>query len=146
MKLHFQTEKREIKTDQRMIIFSFQDEIFRATQRFVILKYLSVKMARCTAGSYFEDSVMTVHYLPIINTTVTATNDVNGNIENSEETAGSQVVLPEGRNSKEEDDDVDYYAYERKRKQHRQGVDRSSGVYDTSFIALLFLNKFYLLK
>lgn len=83
---------------------------------------------------------MTVHYLPITSTTVTATNDVNGNTENPQMTAGGQVVLPGGRDSKEEnDDDVDYYAHERKRKKHRQWADRSSGVYDTSFIMLIAL-------
>ncbi|XP_021942472.1 ribonuclease Z, mitochondrial-like [Zootermopsis nevadensis] len=102
------------------------DEIFRATQRFVILKYLSVKMACCPAGGYFEDSVMTVHYLPITSTTVTAMNDLNDNMENPQLTAGGQVVLPGGTDNKEESDDVDYYAHERKRKKYRHSVDRSS--------------------
>lgn len=93
-------------------------------------------MACCPAGGYFEDSVMTVHYLPITSTTVTAMNDLNDNMENPQLTAGGQVVLPGGTDNKEESDDVDYYAHERKRKKYRHSVDRSSGAYDSTFIAI----------
>lgn len=86
---------------------------------------------------------MTVHYLPITGTTVTTMNDVNGSMDNQPMTAGCQVVLPGGnslsvdkRDNKEEDDDVDYYAHERKRQKQSS---RSSGVYATSFIAIIFL-------
>jgi hypothetical protein len=136
-----------------VIIWWFQDEIFAATQRFVILRDLSVKMACCSAGGHFEDSVMTVHYLPITVSPVSATKDMNGDTVCPHMTASDQVACPEGsllspsktghKEENDDDDDVDYYAYERKRKKHRDWRDRSSGVYDNSYlIKLLPLNMF----
>lgn len=109
------------------------DEIFKATQRFVILKDLSVKMACCSADTHFEDSVMTVRYVPITTTAVIAAKGVNGDTTNSGVKAGGQTASPGSNSSsrakisnEEEDDDVDYYAYERKRKKHSHWEDRNA--------------------
>jgi hypothetical protein len=128
----------------------FQDEIFKATQRFVVLKDLSVKMACCSADTYFEDSVMAVHYVPITCTAVIAAKDVHGDTTNSDVKAGGQAVSPGGSSSKaktgneEEDDDVDYYAHERKRKKQSHWRDRNVGVYNSSFpMKFWSINKWY---
>jgi hypothetical protein len=94
-------------------------------------------MACCSAGGQFEDSVMTVHYLPITSASVTASKVVNNDMENPQIITDGWVS-PEGRSTtpsddKEEEDDVDYYAHERKMKKHRHWGDGSPGVYDTSF-------------
>lgn len=41
------------------------EEIFKATRRFIILKDLQVKMAPCSEGDIFEDTVMSVRYVPL---------------------------------------------------------------------------------
>jgi hypothetical protein len=118
----------------------FQDEIFKATQRFVILKDLSVKMACCSADTHFEDSVITVRYVPVTSTAVIAAKNVNGDTTNSDMKAGGQAVSHGGSSSsraktcsEEEDDYVDYYAYERKRKKQSHWRDRNAGVYNSLF-------------
>lgn len=128
----------------------FQDEIFKATQRFVILKDLSVKMACCSEDTHFEDSVMTVRYLPITSTAVIAAKGVNGDTTNSGVKAGGQAVSPGSssssrakRSNEEEDDDVDYYASERKRKKHSHWDDRNSGVYNSFPLKFLLINEWY---
>lgn len=94
-------------------------------------------MASCSAGHRFEDSVMTVHYLPITSATVTAAEVVNNDVASPQITTdfgvspGGRFTSPARRDDKEEEDDVDYYAYERKTKKHRQCGDRSPGVYDS---------------
>ena len=42
------------------------DELFRAMRRFVILKELKVEAAACTSGAFYEDSVITVNYVPLL--------------------------------------------------------------------------------
>lgn len=96
-----------------------------------------MKMACCSAGGHFEDSVMTVHYLPITSESVTAGKVMNNDMANPQIITDGRVS-PGGRSTttsddKEEEDDVDYYAHERKMKKHRHLGDRSHGVYDTSF-------------
>ncbi|KAJ9587573.1 hypothetical protein L9F63_019004, partial [Diploptera punctata] len=89
------------------------DEIFTATQRFVVLKDLAINMESCTSEDFFEDSVMTVEYVPAV-------------VE--KESIGVGSTSPEhrtGSSSYESDDDVDYYAHERKRKKQRNSRDRS---------------------
>jgi hypothetical protein len=93
---------------------------------------------------------MTVHYLPVTSTAVIAAKHVNGDMTNSDMKADVHAVSLGGRLSsrvkignEEEDDDVDYYAYERKRKQSHWG-DRSAGVYNSSFpMKFLPINKLY---
>lgn len=40
------------------------DELYRAMRRFVILKDMSVEAVVCEAGNKFEDSVLSVTYVP----------------------------------------------------------------------------------
>ena len=96
-----------------------------------------MKMACCSAGGHFEDSVMTVHYLPITSESVTAAKVVNNDMAHPQILTDGWVSSG-GRSAttsddKEEEDDVDYYAHERKMKKHGHRGDRSPGVYDASF-------------
>lgn len=43
----------------------FQDELYAATKRFVIMKDMQVSMAPCGPNDDFEDSVMTVRYVQL---------------------------------------------------------------------------------
>lgn len=43
-----------------------QDEVFAATRRFVVLRHLAVKMAKCSKDILFEDNVMKVQYVPLL--------------------------------------------------------------------------------
>ena len=86
---------------------------------------------------------MTVQYLPITSANVTAVKVVNNDVPNSQIITDGQVS-PGGRSTstakrdnKEEEDDVDYYAHERKTKKHKHWGNRSPGVYDTSFLMKL---------
>jgi hypothetical protein len=83
---------------------------------------------------------MTVHYLPITSTAVIAATNLNGDTTNSDMKAGGQAVSLGGSSlsrskigNEEEDDDVDYYAYERKRKKQSHWRGRNAGVYNSSF-------------
>ncbi|XP_063240467.1 LOW QUALITY PROTEIN: ribonuclease Z, mitochondrial-like [Bacillus rossius redtenbacheri] len=95
------------------------NEIFSATRRFVILKDLSVRMAPCFEGECFEDTVMTVRYVPLRDGgTEQAGTRANGGQAEASATSCSS------------DDDVDYYAHERKRKKRRspkEGSDSPGG-------------------
>ena len=80
---------------------------------------------------------MTVHYLPITSASVTAAKVPNNDMANPKIITDGRVS-PGGRSTatsddKDEEDDVDYYAHERKVKKHRHWGDGSPGVYDTSF-------------
>lgn len=44
----------------------FQEEIFFATKRFVVIRDLKIKMADCSEHTVFEDNVMKVTYVPLI--------------------------------------------------------------------------------
>ena len=46
-----------------LIIICFQDELYNATKRFVIMKEMNVTMAQCSPSVDFEDNVMTVKYV-----------------------------------------------------------------------------------
>ncbi|XP_069692325.1 ribonuclease Z, mitochondrial isoform X2 [Periplaneta americana] len=95
------------------------DEIFTATQRFVILKDLSVKMANCMLEDHFEDNVMTVHYVHINKSSAT---DTNG-----ERAAPEEIVRAMSPDRIEDsDDDVDYYEHERKRNKRKHSRNRSN--------------------
>ncbi|GLG99578.1 Zinc phosphodiesterase ELAC protein 2, partial [Gryllus bimaculatus] len=87
------------------------DEIFKATRRFVILRDLSVKMANCTADTHFEDNVMKVLYVPI----EPAAENLNEKCT-SYASNGVNSVHQSTIKTTDEDDDVDYYAHERKMK------------------------------
>lgn len=41
----------------------FQDELYAATKRFVIMKDMQVTMAKCSPSEDFDDNVMTVKYV-----------------------------------------------------------------------------------
>lgn len=43
--------------------YFFQDELYAATKRFVIMKDMRVGMAPCGPNDDYEDSVMTVKYV-----------------------------------------------------------------------------------
>ncbi|XP_067005978.2 ribonuclease Z, mitochondrial [Anabrus simplex] len=93
------------------------NEIFAATRRFVILRDLSVRMANCEAGQFFEDNVLTVHYVHL-------TPDTQNNSEGTSRIDGAsheKSAHSPSRMSEESDDDVDYYAHERKKKRRRSG-------------------------
>lgn len=93
------------------------DEIFTATQRFVVLKDMAINMESCTAGDFFEDSVMTVEYVPLVGAQGAHSINCSAGSTSPEHRAGSS--------HHESDDDVDYYAHERKRKKRRNSRERS---------------------
>lgn len=41
------------------------NEVYHAMRRFVVLKQLQVDAPACHSNSFYEDSVLTVHYLPL---------------------------------------------------------------------------------
>lgn len=43
----------------------FQEELFVATKRFVIIKDLEIRVAECTPNEIFEDNVLKIKYVPI---------------------------------------------------------------------------------
>lgn len=43
----------------------FQNELFFATKRFVVIRDLKIHMAECNGTTVFEDNVMSVRYVPL---------------------------------------------------------------------------------
>lgn len=43
--------------------FIFQDELYNATKRFVIMKEMKVTMAKCTPSEDYEDNALSVKYV-----------------------------------------------------------------------------------
>lgn len=112
-----------------------------ATRRFVVLRDLKIKMAECEEGGQFEDSVMTVEYVPLvrrINEKGTQSDcTATSNASTSTRRSRSRGQRSPTRNSSDvSDDDTDYYAHERKkrRRRNRSRSNRSrSGISHPSF-------------
>lgn len=73
------------------------DEIFKAMRRFVILTDLKVEAPECRSDAFYDDSVMTVNYVPIL--------------RNKPE-IGSKTSSDDDDDSPPQDDPTDYYAHE----------------------------------
>lgn len=41
------------------------DHIFHAMRKFVVLKHMVVKAPACKVGQFYDDNVLTAHYLPL---------------------------------------------------------------------------------
>ncbi|PSN44798.1 hypothetical protein C0J52_22511 [Blattella germanica] len=85
-------------------------------------------MASCSADDSYEDSVMTVDYVPIVG----ASESRNGESVCS---SSNNVVSPEKASTSspyESDDEVDYYAHERKRKKRRSSRERTFARHQSS--------------
>lgn len=74
------------------------DEIFKAMRRFVILTDLKVEAPECRSDVFYEDSVLTVNYVPI--------QKKKPEIENGSKTSSDDEDSPP------QDDTTDYYAHE----------------------------------
>lgn len=86
------------------------DDIFNATRRFVVLKDMTLKMADCSPSNFFEDNVMRVNYVPI---------DAQNSVSDAHNIASEDVSGNNNESSSDDlitEDDIDYYAYERKNK------------------------------
>ncbi|GLV41872.1 Ribonuclease Z [Carabus blaptoides fortunei] len=73
------------------------DELFIATRKFVVLKDLDIRMAKCNPNEKFEDNVMSVRYVPLHKSEFIANNATGSNSSSTNESS---------------DDDTDYYAHE----------------------------------
>nr|XP_023017824.1 ribonuclease Z, mitochondrial [Leptinotarsa decemlineata] len=120
------------------------DEIFVATKRFVIIKDLKIHMAVCNEHNFFEDNVMRVEYVPIVRTSKVScysstkqkegmvvddeekfkNSEINAVVDQVDAATSTRSEKPRrkmrsssGSTSGEEtvNDDIDYYAHERKR-------------------------------
>lgn len=86
------------------------DEIFDATERFVILRSLGVSMFDCDGDTKFEDDVMTVQYARLMKKEV-----------NEEESDSDHSI-------ESNSDDTDYYAHEINRNGKRLRISERNTV------------------
>lgn len=104
------------------MLLTLQNEIFQATRRFVVMKDLTVNMKNCLTDESYEDNVMTVKYIPVLHNEkdieakcsisqpeLSDSKNWNCSVKNQFDFSTSDNKIME------EDDEVDYYAYERKR-------------------------------
>lgn len=69
---------------------AFQNEIFPATKRFVVLRDLRIKMADCSENTEFEDNVMKVKYVVLSKAKVLDEVE-NGNVHQDVQATVEQV-------------------------------------------------------